>query len=160
MRQPFLGDRLCELGRYGQKTGAGWYKYDENRRAVPDQEVNEMVRKWAIQAGIPQRNISAEEIVERCVYALVNEGARILEESIAMRAIDIDIIYVNGYGFPSYRGGPMWYADCIGLNKVYQRICEFHSRRGELWEPAPLLRRSAQEGKTFAEFASPQTVRA
>jgi 3-hydroxyacyl-CoA dehydrogenase len=160
VRQPIVGDRLCELGRYGQKTGAGWYKYDENRRAVPDPEVNDMVRKWAIEAGIPQRNISAEEIVERCVYALVNEGARILEEGIAMRAVDIDIIYVNGYGFPSYRGGPMWYADIVGLKNVYQRICELHSRHDELWEPAPLLRRLAEEGKTFAEFTSLQTAMA
>ena len=152
VRQPIVGDRLCELGRYGQKTGAGWYKYDENRRAAPDPEVNEMVCKWAIEAGIPQRDISDEETVERCVYALVNEGARILEEGIAMRAVDVDIIYVNGYGFPSYRGGPMWYADTIGLQNVYQRICEFHSEHGELWEPAPLLRRLAEEGKTFAEF--------
>lgn len=160
VRQPIVGDRLCELGRYGQKTGAGWYKYDENRRAVPDPEVNEMVRKWAIEAAIPQRDISPEEIVERCVYALVNEGARILEEGIAMRAVDIDIIYANGYGFPAYRGGPMWYADTVGLKKVYEKICEFHSRHGELWEPAPLLRRLAQEGKTFAEFTSQQAVMA
>ena len=158
VRQPIVSDSLCELGRYGQKTGAGWYKYDENRRAAPDPEVNEMVRKWAIQAGIPQRDISDEETVERCVYALVNEGARILEEGIAMRAVDVDIIYVNGYGFPSYRGGPMWYADTIGLQNVYQRICEFHSEHGELWEPAPLLRRLAEEGKTFAEFTGSQTA--
>lgn len=158
VRQPIVGDRLCELGRYGQKTGAGWYKYDENRRAVPDPEVNEMVRQWAIEAGIPQRKISAQEVVERCVYALVNEGARILDEGIALRAVDVDIIYVNGYGFPSYRGGPMWYADTVGLKNVCQRICELHSRHGELWEPASLLRRLAEEGKTFAEFTSQQTV--
>jgi 3-hydroxyacyl-CoA dehydrogenase len=158
VRQPMVSDRLCELGRYGQKTGAGWYKYDENRRGVPDPEVNEMVRKWAIEAQIPQRDISAQEIVERCIYALVNEGARLLEEGIAMRAADIDIIYVNGYGFPSYRGGPMWYADSIGLQNVYQRICEFHSRHGELWEPAPRLRRLAEEGKTFAESTNLQTA--
>jgi 3-hydroxyacyl-CoA dehydrogenase len=156
VRQPIAGDRICEIGRYGQKTGAGWYKYDENRRAVPDPEVNEMVRRLAVGAGIPQHEVSVEEIVERCIYALVNEGARILEEGIAMRAVDIDIIYINGYGFPSYRGGPMWYADTVGLKKVYQRICEFHSRHGEAWEPAPLLRRLAEEGKTFAEFASLQ----
>ena len=158
VRQPMVNDRLCELGRYGQKTGAGWYKYDENRHGVADPEVNEMVRKWAVEAGISQRDISPEEIVERCVYALVNEGARILEEGIAMRAVDIDIIYVNGYGFPSYRGGPMWYADSVGLKNVYRRICEFHSGHGELWEPAALLRRLAEEGKTFAEFAGLQTA--
>jgi 3-hydroxyacyl-CoA dehydrogenase len=152
VRQPIVGDRLCELGRFGQKTGAGWYKYDENRRAKPDPEVNELVRKWAIEAGIPQRSISSQEIVERCIYSLVNEGARILEEGLALRSVDIDIIYVNGYGFPPYRGGPMWYADTVGLEKVYERICDFHRQYGELWEPAPLLKRLAAQGTTFAEF--------
>jgi 3-hydroxyacyl-CoA dehydrogenase len=158
VRQPIIGDRLCELGRFGQKTGAGWYKYDENRRAVPDREVDALVRKWAIEAGIPQRRISSPEIVERCIYALVNEGARILDQGIALRAVDIDIIYVNGYGFPSYRGGPMWYADAVGLNNVYDRICDFHQQFGELWEPAPLLTRLAKEGKTFADFVSEPTA--
>jgi 3-hydroxyacyl-CoA dehydrogenase len=158
VRQPFAEDRLCELGRYGQKTGAGWYKYDENRRAIPDPEIDGLVRKWAAEAGIAQRKISSEEIVERCVYALVNEGARILEEGIVWRAVDIDIIYLNGYGFPAYRGGPMWYADTVGLDKVYRRILEFHQQHGELWEPAPLLKRLAQEGKTFAELNREQAV--
>ena len=160
VRQPFAEDRFCELGRYGQKTGAGWYKYDENRRAIPDPEVNDLVRKWASEAGIAPRKISPEEIVERCIYALVNEGARILDEGIALRAVDIDIIYLNGYGFPAYRGGPMWYADSVGLDKVYRRISEFHQRHGELWEPAPLLNRLAEEGRTFAEFNKEQTVMA
>ena len=151
VRQPFAEDRLCELGRYGQKTGAGWYKYDEKRRAIPDTEVNAMVRQWAGEAGISQRDISPEEMVDRCIYALVNEGARILEEGIALRAVDIDIIYLNGYGFPAYRGGPMWHADTVGLKKVYDRVSEFHQQLGELWEPAPLLKRLAQEGKTFAD---------
>jgi len=152
VRQPVVGDRLCELGRYGQKTGAGWYKYNETRRAIPDPEVNQLIRQWAVEAGIPQRNISAEEIVDRCIYSLVNEGARILEEGIALRAVDIDIIYVNGYGFPSYRGGPMWYADTVGLKNVYERICQFRDQFGELWEPAPLLARLAAEEGTFAGF--------
>jgi 3-hydroxyacyl-CoA dehydrogenase len=160
VRQPFAEDRLCELGRYGQKTGAGWYKYDENRRAIPDPEVNEMIRKWTNEAGIAQRKISSEEIVDRCIYALVNEGARILEEGIALRAVDIDIIYLNGYGFPSYRGGPMWYADTVGLSKVCDRISEFHQQHGELWEPAPLLKRLAEERKTFEEFNQEQGVTA
>jgi 3-hydroxyacyl-CoA dehydrogenase len=158
VRQPIVSDRLCELGRFGQKTGAGWYHYDESRRAVPDREVDALVRKWAIAAGIPQRSVSSAEIVERCIYALVNEGARILDEGIALRAVDIDIIYVNGYGFPSYRGGPMWYADAVGLNNVYDRICDFHRQFGELWEPAPLLTRLAKEGKTFADFVSEPTA--
>jgi 3-hydroxyacyl-CoA dehydrogenase len=151
-RQPFAEDRLCEMGRYGQKTGTGWYRYDENRRAHPDPEVADLVRKWAAEAGIPQRQISPEEIVDRCILALVNEGARILEEGIALRAVDIDIIYLNGYGFPAYRGGPMWYADTAGLNKVLERISQFHRQHGQLWEPAPLLHRLAQEGNTFAAF--------
>jgi len=156
VRQPIAEDYLCELGRYGQKTGAGWYKYDENRRAIPDPAVAELVRKWAAEAGIAQRQISAEEIVDRCLYALVNEGARILEEGYALRAVDIDIIYLNGYGFPAYRGGPMWYADTVGLKRVYDRIGEFRRQHGELWTPAPLLKQLADQGKTFAEFSKEQ----
>ncbi len=156
IRQAFAGDKLCEMGRYGQKTGAGWYKYDENRRAIPDPEVAQLVRKWAAEARVPQRELSRDEIVDRCVYALVNEGARILEEGYALRAADIDIIYLNGYGFPAYRGGPMWYADTVGLKKVYDRIEEFHKQHGELWEPAPLLKRLAEEGKKFADFSKEQ----
>jgi 3-hydroxyacyl-CoA dehydrogenase len=152
IRQPFAGDRLCELGRYGQKTGAGWYKYDENRRAIPDPEVAELVKKWTAEAGIPQREISREEILDRCIYALVNEGARILEEGYALRAGDIDIIYLNGYGFPAYRGGPMWYADTVGLQKIYNRILEFRQNHGEIWEPAPLLKQLAAQGRTFADY--------
>jgi 3-hydroxyacyl-CoA dehydrogenase len=159
-RQPFAEDRLCELGRYGQKTLKGWYQYDENRRASADPEVTSLVRKWSADAGIQQRQISAAEIVDRCVYALVNEGARILEEGFALRAVDIDIIYLNGYGFPAYRGGPMWHADTVGLQKVYQRICEFNQQHGELWAPAPLLRRLAETSKTFAEFDKEQAAAA
>jgi 3-hydroxyacyl-CoA dehydrogenase len=160
IRQPLAEDRLCEMGRYGQKTGAGWYQYDENRRAAADPEVAELVHKWATEAQVPQRRILAEEIVDRCIYALVNEGARILEEGYALRSVDIDIIYLNGYGFPAYRGGPMWYADTVGLKKVYDRISEFHKQHGEIWEPAPLLKQLAEQGKTFAEFAREQGVAA
>ncbi len=152
IRQPFAADNLCEMGRFGQKTVAGWYKYDENRRPSPDPEVAAWTKKWSAEHGIQQRQIPAEEIVDRCVYALVNEGARILEEGYAARAVDIDIIYINGYGFPAYRGGPMWYADTVGLKKVNQRITEFQRIHGELWEPAPLLERLASEGRTFADY--------
>lgn len=152
VRQPFAEDRLCELGRYGQKTKAGWYRYDENRRALPDDEVEALLRTIAAEKGIPQRQISAEEIVDRCLLALVNEGARILEEGIALRAVDIDIIYINGYGFPAYRGGPMWYADSLGLKHVCERIEEFCQQHGELWEPAQLLKQLAAENRTFAEW--------
>jgi 3-hydroxyacyl-CoA dehydrogenase len=156
IRQAFAGDRLCEMGRFGQKTGAGWYKYDEQRRATPDPEVEKLVRQWAAEQKISQRKISADEIVDRCVYALVNEGARILEEGFASRAVDIDIIYINGYGFPAYRGGPMWYADAVGLRKVYDRIRQFQDQRGEIWEPAPLLKYLAEQGKAFADFTRGQ----
>ena len=150
IRQPIAEDRLCEMGRFGQKTGAGWYRYDQNRHAIRDPEVATLVRQWATSANIPQREISSEEIVERCIYALVNEGARILEQGYALRAVDIDIIYLNGYGFPAYRGGPMWYADTVGLKKVYDRIREFENQHGELWTPAPLLQRLAEQNKTFS----------
>jgi len=156
IRQPFAEDRLCELGRYGQKTGAGWYKYDDQRLATPDPLVTELVRKWVDEAGIAQRQIPAEEITDRCLYALVNEGARILEEGYALRASDIDIIYLNGYGFPAHRGGPMWYADTVGLKQVCDRVFEFHRQHGEIWRPAPLLKRLAEQGKTFAEFSRDQ----
>jgi 3-hydroxyacyl-CoA dehydrogenase len=156
VRQPFAEDRLCELGRYGQKTGAGWYQYDSQRHATPDPVVDEYLRKWVAEAGVPQRKISTEEITDRCLYALVNEGARILEEGYAVRASDIDIIYLNGYGFPAYRGGPMWYADAIGLKQVYERISEFERQHGQIWEPAPLLKRLAEQGKTFADFGQKQ----
>jgi 3-hydroxyacyl-CoA dehydrogenase len=152
IRQAFAADHLCEMGRFGQKTGAGWYKYDENRRLSPDPEVGALTKKWSAEAGIRQRQVPADEIVDRCIYALINEGARILEEGYAARAVDIDIIYINGYGFPAYRGGPMWYADTVGLKKVYDRITGFQRIHGELWEPAPLLKKLAAEGRTFADF--------
>jgi 3-hydroxyacyl-CoA dehydrogenase len=152
VRRPIAEDRLCELGRFGQKTGAGWYKYDENRRATPDPQVAALVRQWSAEAGIAQRTPSSDEIVERCIYALVNEGARILEDGIASRAVDLDIIYLNGYGFPAYRGGPMWYADTVGLKQVYARVQEFHHQHGDLWKPAPLLKQLAEQERTFADF--------
>ena len=160
IRQPMAGDRLCEMGRFGQKTGAGWYKYDDKRQAIPDPEVAALVLKWAAEAGIKQREIGAEEIVERCIYALANEGARVLEEGFALRAGDIDIIYINGYGFPAYRGGPMWYADTVGLKKVYDRVRAFEAQHGEIWTPAPLLKTLAEKGGTFAEFSSGQKTTA
>jgi 3-hydroxyacyl-CoA dehydrogenase len=152
VRYPEAEDRLCEMGRYGQKTGAGWYKYDENRQRHLDPEVERIVLEVAKERGIPRRVIDNQEIVDRCIYALVNEGARILEEGFALRAVDIDIIYLNGYGFPAWRGGPMWYADTMGLQNVYERIGEFFQAHGYHWEPAPLLKQLAQEGKTFADW--------
>jgi 3-hydroxyacyl-CoA dehydrogenase len=143
-------------GASARKTGAGCYKYDADRKASPDPEVAALTGKWASEAGIPQRQISPEEIVERCIYTLVNEGTRILEEGIALRAVDIDIIYLNGYGFPAYHGGPMWYANAVGLRKVYERIREFEQRHGAWWTPAPLVRRLAEQGKSFADYHAEQ----
>ncbi|MGH9372258.1 MAG: 3-hydroxyacyl-CoA dehydrogenase NAD-binding domain-containing protein, partial [Vicinamibacterales bacterium] len=148
-RQPLVADTLYELGRYGQKTGAGWYRYDENRRAVPDPVVVDLIRTTAAKAGIPQRTFTDQEIVERCIYALVNEGARIIEDGTTERASDIDVIYANGYGFPAWRGGPMFYADRTGLAAVHARIADFHRTLGPRWAPAPLLERLASTGGTF-----------
>jgi 3-hydroxyacyl-CoA dehydrogenase len=152
-RAPLVADHLCEMGRHGQKTGAGWYRYPEGSRSpVADPDVQRLIEEAARGAGIARRTIAPEEIVERTVYALVNEGARILEEGIALRAVDIDIVYVHGYGFPAYRGGPMWYADTVGLKRVYDRVRAFEERHGDLWTPAPLLERLAESGKTFADL--------
>ncbi len=153
VRVPLVADRLAEMGRFGQKTGRGFSRYDENRNPSPDPETAALVEQLAREAGIARRAISREEIVERCVYALVNEGAHLLGEGIALRASDIDIVYLNGYGFPAWRGGPMFYADTVGLQRVLARVKEFRAHHGEdLWPPAPLLRELAEGGKSFAEF--------
>ncbi len=153
VRQPLVPDLLCEMRRFGQKTGRGWSQYDENRKPSADSEVAALIEKTAREAGIEQRQITPEEIVERCIYALVNEGARILEEGIALRSVDIDITYIYGYGFPAWRGGPMFYADTVGLSNVLASIEQFEKRHGpDLWSPAPLLRRLAESGKRFGDF--------
>ncbi len=153
VRIPHVADALCELGRFGQKTGKGYYAYDANRKPTPDPEVAALIEKVAKQYGIERRTISNEEIIERTIYALVNEGARILEEGIALRAVDIDIVYLNGYGFPAWRGGPMFYADTLGLKHVLAKIEEFEKRHGsDLWAPAPLLKKLAEAGKTFESW--------
>ncbi len=150
-RKLVIADRLCEMGRFGQKTGAGWYRYEPGRRdAIPDPAVDEVIAAARKERGVTPRKVTDEEIVERCVYALVNEGARILEEGIAARASDIDMVYLTGYGFPVWRGGPMLYADAVGLIAVERAMKRFRAATGEaFWEPAPLLVRLAAEGKTF-----------
>jgi 3-hydroxyacyl-CoA dehydrogenase len=151
-RVPLAADRLCELGRFGQKTGAGWYRYPPGSRTpAADPEVQSLIEECSRRAGIKRRSIPAEEIVERTIWAVVNEGARILEEGYARSAEDIDIIWVNGYGFPAQRGGPMAYADTVGLGRVCERIGAFERQHGTLWAPAELLQRLAAAGKTFAE---------
>ena len=148
-----IADRLCEMGRFGQKTGLGWYRYAPGRRdALPDPVVDKMIAEYRKERGIASRNIADNEIVERCIYALVNEGARIVEEGIALRASDIDIVYLAGYGFPLHRGGPMLYADMVGLYNVVRSIERFAAQAGgdaAFWQPAALLARLAAEGKTF-----------
>ncbi|HEY6004215.1 MAG TPA: 3-hydroxyacyl-CoA dehydrogenase NAD-binding domain-containing protein [Anaeromyxobacter sp.] len=148
-----ISDRICELGRFGQKTGAGWYRYEAGKRdPIPDPVVEEIIVSASKELGIARRKIPADEIVERCIYALVNEGARILEEGIAMRASDIDMVYLTGYGFPVYRGGPMRYADEVGLFSVVRAMNRFarnpHADPA-FWKPAPLLAKLAAEGKSF-----------
>lgn len=148
-----IADMICEKGNYGQKTGRGFYIYDPaTRAATPDPEVEALCVAESTRNGIARREISDEEIVERCIYALINEGAQLLEEGIALRASDIDVIYVNGYGFPAFHGGPMHYADTVGLATVYARVCAFHEAHGDLWKPAPLLKKLAESGQSFSQF--------
>jgi 3-hydroxyacyl-CoA dehydrogenase len=144
-------DLLCEMGRFGQKTGAGWYDYKAgDRKAYPNQSVNDMIVQHSADIGVERRKITDDEIVERLVYSLVNEGARILEEGIAMRASDIDMVYLTGYGFPVFRGGPMFYADTVGLFNVLMAMDKYaKGRHGDAWAPAPLLEKLANEGKRF-----------
>jgi len=153
LRYSEIADRLYEMGRYGQKTRKGWYNYEEGSRIpMPDPEVVDLVVRTSRELEIDRREISDEEILQRCIYPLINEGARILEEGIVQRASDLDIVWLYGFGFPRYRGGPMFYADSVGLRHVYevmQSFCEIHQ---DWLEPAPLLERLAREDKTFAEW--------
>jgi 3-hydroxyacyl-CoA dehydrogenase len=153
VRIPHVADMLCEQGHYGQKTGAGFSRYDENRRPLPNPDAAAFAEQVAKENGIERRAVSKEEILDRCMYALINEGAKLLEEGIALRSVDIDIVYINGYGFPAWRGGPMFYADTLGIPKVLARIEEFEKQHGpDLWTPAPLLQKLAAEGKTFSQL--------
>jgi 3-hydroxyacyl-CoA dehydrogenase len=144
---------LCDMGRLGQKTGKGWYRYEPGSRTpIPDPEVEAIIVAESKKKGIERRAISDEEIVKRCVYGPINEGAVLLEKGIALRPSDIDIVYVTGYGFPSWRGGPMFYADTVGLKSVLEDIKRFHERDGFYWKPAPLLEQLVREGKSFADY--------
>ena len=151
-RAPLVHDRLIAMERFGQKRGRGWYRYDDPRTPTPDAEVDALIKSLAADAGIPQRAIPDVEIVDRAVLALVNEGARALELGLAARASDVDVIYTSGYGFPAWRGGPMFYADQVGLASVVDRIEAFGRAHGTRWTPAPLLRELAQSGCTFREW--------
>lgn len=151
-RKASVDDRLNEMGRLGQKSGAGYYRYEAGSRTpIPDPIVDRVITEASAAAGVKRRTISAEEIVARCLYPLVNEGARVLEEGMALRASDIDLVWINGYGFPAWRGGPMHWADAEGLGKILDGIRGFAANR-DFWEPAPFLERLVREGKTFADL--------
>ena len=150
-----VADMLAEQGRFGQKTGRGMYRYEAGSRTpIPDPDVHAMIETEAERLGVERRReISETEIVERCIYGLVTEGARILEEGIVARASDIDVIWITGYGFPPFRGGPMFFADQIGLDRVYAKVVEFRDRFGTTyWNPPELLRSLAASGGTFADI--------
>jgi 3-hydroxyacyl-CoA dehydrogenase len=157
-----VADILCEAGRFGQKTGSGFYRYEAGARdAIPDPAVTAIIERFREQKGVVPRAVTDTEIVERCVYALINEGARIVDEGIAQRSSDIDLVYLNGYGFPAYRGGPMFYGDTVGLITVARalsRIAAVPGADAGFWTPAPLLTRLAREGKTFSEFRGSQST--
>jgi 3-hydroxyacyl-CoA dehydrogenase len=151
-----VSDVLCEAGRFGQKTGAGWYRYETgSRHPIPDPKVTAIIEEYRRKRGITPRKVGSQEIVERCMYALINEGARILEDGIAQRASDIDLVYLNGYGFPAYRGGPMFFADQTGLHVIERALKNIAAQPGSdlgVWTPAPLLTRLAHQGQTFNGF--------
>jgi 3-hydroxyacyl-CoA dehydrogenase len=157
-RKPIVADKLCEMGRFGQKTGGGWYRYGADRKPLPDPDVLALIEETTTAAGIKRRSFSSDEIIERTIYALINEGARVLEEGVALRAADIDTVYVNGYGFPAYRGGPMFYADRVGLARIHDRVAALHREHGQRWAPAPLLARLARERSSFREWDASRTA--
>ncbi|MCF6756037.1 3-hydroxyacyl-CoA dehydrogenase NAD-binding domain-containing protein [Pseudomonas balearica] len=150
---PTVSDKLCEAGMLGQKTGAGYYRYEPgNRTPLENPDLAPMLDAASREKGLERRELDEQYIIERTIYALVNEGAKILEEGIAQRASDIDVIYLNGYGFPAFRGGPMFYADSVGLDEVLAQVKALHARCGDWWKPAPLLEKLAAEGRTFSDW--------
>ncbi len=155
LRYSPIADRICEQGRYGQKTGAGWYRYAEGSRVpISDPDIHALIAGVSEELGIARRAIDDDEIVPRCLYPLVNEGAKILDAGLALRAGDIDVIWMHGYGFPRYRGGPMFWADLVGLRTIYDTMSRLHDEHGEWLEPAPLLKRLAEQGRRFADLAA------
>ena len=143
---------LCELDRRGQKTGAGYYDYDAQRKATPSAAVEQLIRDLAVRKGIARRVVSDQEILQRCIYPMVNEGAKVLEEGMAIRASDIDIVWINGYGWPIYRGGPMFYGDTVGLAVVLDTMRDFEARLGSDFKPSALLERMVADGKRFQDL--------
>jgi len=145
-----IADRLTEMGRLGQKAGRGFYRYEsDSREPMPDPEVNSLIERLASERGISRREIDEQEIVERCILSLINVGAIVLEEGIAARAADIDVVWTSGYGFPRHLGGPMFYADTLGLSHVLRRIRHYHEKLGHYWRPAKLIERLAFASSSF-----------
>ena len=147
-----LRDVLCEMDRRGQKTGAGYYDYDENRNAKPSPVTEKIINDFIVKSGRNPRKVSDDEILERCIYPMINEGAKILDEGKAIRSSDIDVVWVNGYGWPVYRGGPMFYGDQLGPDKVLAKMQDFQAKMGDDFKPAPLLEKLVADGKKFADF--------
>ena len=153
LRYSTVADRVCELGRFGQKTGAGWFRYEDGSRTpIPDPIVDELILKISQENGLTRREVGDQEILERCMYPLVNEGAKILEEGLAQRASDIDVIWMYGYGFPRFLGGPMFWADLVGVQTIYNTMSRLHDEHGDWLKPAPLLKRMAEQGKGFSDL--------
>ena len=153
LRYSTVADRVCELGRFGQKTGAGWFRYEDGSRTpIPDPIVDELILKVSQENALTRREVGDQEILERCMYPLVNEGAKILEEGLAQRASDIDVIWMYGYGFPRFRGGPMFWADLVGVQTIYDTMSRLHDEHGDWLKPAPLLKRIAEQGKGFSDL--------
>jgi 3-hydroxyacyl-CoA dehydrogenase len=147
-----IRDVLCEMDRRGQKTGAGYYDYDENRNANPSPVTEKIINDFIVKTGSNPRTVSDEEILERCIYPMINEGVKILEEGKAIRSSDIDVVWQNGYGWPVYRGGPMWYGDQIGPAKVLEKMKEFQAKMGDDFKPSALLEKLVAEGKKFSDL--------
>jgi len=157
--QSEIPDQLYEMGRYGQKTGAGWYRYEPGSRTrIPDPLIEKLAEDAAAKRGIRRRSVSSDEVVARITTALANEGARVLEEGYASRAGDIDVIYCYGFGFPRYRGGPMFYAETVGLPTLLARVHEYRAKFGDYWRPAALIERLVAEGRGFYQEAEPQVT--
>jgi 3-hydroxyacyl-CoA dehydrogenase len=153
-----IGDRICELGRFGQKTGAGWYRYEEGSRApISDPVIEDIIVGVSDELGIERRDITDDEIRERCLYTLVNEGAMILQEGLVLRSSDIDVIWIYGYGFPIHRGGPMFHADRVGVKVVHEALSRLYDIHGELLKPSPLLEEMARDGRTFEDLQKEKT---
>lgn len=154
VREPFIGDRVVESGRHGQKNGKGWYLYEEgNRTPIPDAEIEKLIVSASEELGIERREISDQDVIERCIYTMINEGAKILGEGIAIRPSDIDLVWIYGYGFPVGKGGPMFHADQIGVKEIYDvMVRQYDTHGGQLLKPAPLLEELAKTGKSFADL--------